>query len=153
MVRSYVGGCKPRELAQSSRCAAMSAWLARLSISSRSGRKSGSLLANLFRPFGQAAFEGYRLLLTPPLQHDAAPLLGAGGSAICLSATGERERDAADGEKKTSCDVDGCYSGRRNARYFRWLIEVFTQLSPLPNAGPRALFQIGLAVPSSAMRR
>ncbi len=55
------------------------------------GRKSGCLLANLFRPFGQATFEGYRLLLTPPLQYGAAPLLGAGGSAIYLPATGAYE--------------------------------------------------------------
>jgi hypothetical protein len=54
-------------------------------------RKSGRLLADLFRPISQAILEGYCLLLTTPLQHGAAPSLGAGGSAICLSATGAYE--------------------------------------------------------------
>src|SRR5690242_16258021 len=91
VARSYVGGCKPRELAQSSRCAAVSAWLARLSISSRSMPGGSRAACSRIFSFGQATFEGYRLLLTPPLQHGTAPLLGAGGSAICLSATGAYE--------------------------------------------------------------
>jgi hypothetical protein len=54
-------------------------------------RKLGRLLADLFRPISQAIFEGYCLLVTTPLQHGAAPSLGAGGSAICLSAAGAYE--------------------------------------------------------------
>jgi hypothetical protein len=50
-----------------------------------------SLLADLFRPISEAIFEGYCLLVTTPLQHGAAPWLGAGGSAIGLSATGAYE--------------------------------------------------------------
>jgi hypothetical protein len=54
-------------------------------------RKSGCLLADPFCPISQAIFEGYCLLVTTPLQHGAAPSLGAGGSAIGLSATGAYE--------------------------------------------------------------
>ena len=54
-------------------------------------RQSGRLLADIFRPISQAIFEGYCLLVTTPLQHGAAPSLGAGGSAICLSAAGAYE--------------------------------------------------------------
>jgi hypothetical protein len=64
-----------------------------------------------------------------------APLLGAGGSAIGLSAAGAYENvtlPAVKGECPTSrmvaCGI------RRNASYFRGLIEVLTQLSPLTNA-------------------
>jgi hypothetical protein len=74
------------------------------------------------------------LLKTPPLQHGAAPLLGAGGSAICLSAAGAYENvtlPAVEGKCCTATMV--AYGASRNASYFRWLIEVLTQLSPLSN--------------------
>jgi len=54
-------------------------------------RKSRRLLVDLCRPISEAIFEGYCLLMTSPLQHGAAPLLGAGGSAIGLSAIGAYE--------------------------------------------------------------
>jgi hypothetical protein len=98
-------------------------------------RKSGRLIADLCRPISEAIFEGNRLLVMPPLQHGAAPVLGAGGSATSLSATGAYENVTLPAVKRECSAARMVAQGtRRNTSDFYGLIEVLTQLSPLSNA-------------------